>query len=89
MKRNTLPRLVCISAGNDAPAVDITKEPVNLASNFSSRGKVDVTCIGKNLVLLYYDSYYYTSGTSLSCPPTSGVFTIISEAFGSQIHSGN
>ncbi len=53
-------------------------------SDFSSRGKVDVTGIGENLVLPYYGGYYYISGTSFSCPQTSGVFALMFEAFGSQ-----
>jgi subtilisin family serine protease len=53
-------------------------------SDFSSRGKVDVTGIGENLVLPYYGGYYYISGTSFSCPQTSGVFALMFERFGSQ-----
>ncbi len=51
-------------------------------SDFSSRGKVDVTAIGENLVLPYYGGYYYISGTSFSCPQTSGVFALMFEAYG-------
>ncbi|MHA1480537.1 MAG: S8 family peptidase, partial [Candidatus Thorarchaeota archaeon] len=53
-------------------------------SDFSSRGKVDVTGIGENLVLPYFGGYYYISGTSFSCPQTSGVFCLMFEAFGAQ-----
>ncbi|MBN1330254.1 MAG: S8 family serine peptidase [Candidatus Heimdallarchaeota archaeon] len=52
-------------------------------SEFSSRGKVDVAAIGENLVLPYYGGYYYISGTSFSCPQTSGVFALMFEAHGS------
>jgi hypothetical protein len=51
-------------------------------SDFSSRGKVDVAAIGENLVLPYYGGYYYISGTSFSCPQTSGVFALMFEAHG-------
>lgn len=51
-------------------------------SEFSSRGKVDVTAIGENLVLPYSDGYYYISGTSFSCPQTSGVYALMFEAYG-------
>jgi subtilisin len=53
-------------------------------SEFSSRGKVDVTGIGENLILPYYGGYYYISGTSFSCPQTSGVFALMFQAHGSQ-----
>ncbi len=53
-------------------------------SDFSSRGKVDVTGIGENLVLPYYGGYYYISGTSFSCPQTSGVYALMFDAFGAQ-----
>ncbi|MFX0061683.1 MAG: S8 family serine peptidase [Candidatus Hermodarchaeota archaeon] len=53
-------------------------------SDFSSRGKVDVVAIGENLVLPYYGGYYYISGTSFSCPQTSGVYALMFEAWGSQ-----
>jgi subtilisin family serine protease len=52
-------------------------------SDFSSRGKVDVAAIGENLVLPYYGGYYYISGTSFSCPQTSGVFALMFEVYGS------
>ncbi len=51
-------------------------------SEFSSRGKVDVAAIGENLVLPYYGGYYYISGTSFSCPQTSGVYALMFDAFG-------
>ncbi len=53
-------------------------------SDFSSRGKVDVTAIGENLVLPYYGGYYYISGTSFSCPQTAGVYALMFQAFGAQ-----
>ncbi len=51
-------------------------------SDFSSRGKVDVTAIGENLILPYYGGYYYISGTSFSCPQTSGVYALMFQAHG-------
>ena len=51
-------------------------------SDFSSRGKVDVIAIGENLVLPYFNGYYYISGTSFSCPQTSGVYALMFEAHG-------
>ncbi len=65
----------------DLPEDDFTDVFV---SDFSSRGKVDVTAIGENLILPYYGGYYYISGTSFSCPQTSGVYALMFEAFGSQ-----
>ncbi|MHA1928849.1 MAG: S8 family peptidase, partial [Candidatus Thorarchaeota archaeon] len=53
-------------------------------SDFSSRGKVDVTGIGENLILPYNDGYYYISGTSFSCPQTAGVYALMFEAHGAQ-----
>ena len=53
-------------------------------SEFSSRGKVDVAAIGENTILPYYGGYYYMSGTSFSCPQTSGVFALMFEAHGAQ-----
>ena len=53
-------------------------------ADFSSGGKVDVTGIGEQLVLPYVDGYYYTSGTSFSCPQTAGVFALMFQAHGSQ-----
>jgi hypothetical protein len=53
-------------------------------SGFSSRGKVDVAAIGENLVLPYYGGYYYISGTSFSCPQTSGVYALMFESYGAQ-----
>jgi subtilisin len=53
-------------------------------SDFSSRGKVDIAGIGENMILPYDGSgYYYISGTSFSCPQTSGVFALMFEAHGS------
>jgi hypothetical protein len=51
-------------------------------SDFSSRGKVDVTGIGENTVLPGYDGYYYMSGTSFSCPQTAGVYALMFDSFG-------
>lgn len=51
-------------------------------SDFSSRGKVDVAGIGENTILPYSDGYYYMSGTSFSCPQTSGVYALMFEAHG-------
>ncbi|MHA1769487.1 MAG: S8 family serine peptidase [Candidatus Thorarchaeota archaeon] len=65
----------------DIPEDDFSKVFV---SDFSSRGKVDITAIGENLVLPYSDGYYYISGTSFSCPQTSGVYALMFEAFGAQ-----
>ncbi|MDF1538510.1 MAG: S8 family serine peptidase [Candidatus Thorarchaeota archaeon] len=67
--------------GTDLPENDFSDVFV---SDFSSRGKVDVTAIGENLVLPYYGGYYYISGTSFSCPQTSGVYCLMFEAFGAQ-----
>jgi hypothetical protein len=67
--------------GDDMPENDFSKV---FLSDFSSRGKVDVCAIGENLVLPYYGGYYYISGTSFSCPQTSGVFALMFEAWGSQ-----
>jgi subtilisin len=53
-------------------------------ADFSSGGKVDVTGIGEQLVLPYTDGYYYTSGTSFSCPQTAGVYALMFQAHGSQ-----
>jgi subtilisin len=53
-------------------------------SEFSSRGKVDVAAIGENLILPYYGGYYYISGTSFSCPQTSGVYALMFQAHGAQ-----
>ncbi|MBD3406622.1 MAG: S8 family serine peptidase [Candidatus Lokiarchaeota archaeon] len=53
-------------------------------SDFSSRGKVDITGIGENLILPYAGGYYYISGTSFSCPQVSGVFCLMFEAHGTQ-----
>ena len=53
-------------------------------ADFSSGGKVDVTGIGEQLVLPYVDGYYYTSGTSFSCPQTAGVYALMFQAHGSQ-----
>lgn len=53
-------------------------------SDFSSRGKVDVTGVGENLILPYYGGYYYISGTSFSCPQTSGVYALMFQAWGQQ-----
>jgi subtilisin len=53
-------------------------------SDFSSRGKVDVAAIGENLILPYYGGYYYISGTSFSCPQTSGVYALMFQAHGAQ-----
>jgi subtilisin len=52
-------------------------------SDFSSRGKVDVAAIGENLILPYYGGYYYISGTSFSCPQTSGVYALMFQSQGS------
>jgi len=51
-------------------------------SDFSSRGKVDVAACGQNMILPYSDGYYYMSGTSFSCPQTSGVYALMFEAHG-------
>jgi len=67
--------------GTDIPENDFSDVFV---SDFSSRGKVDVTAIGENLVLPYYGGYYYISGTSFSCPQTSGVYALMFQAFGAQ-----
>jgi hypothetical protein len=67
--------------GGDIPEGDFSGI---FLSDFSSRGKVDVCGIGENLVLPYYGGYYYISGTSFSCPQTSGVFALMFEAYGSQ-----
>jgi hypothetical protein len=69
------------SIGDDMPENDFSNV---FLSDFSSRGKVDVCAIGENLVLPYYGGYYYISGTSFSCPQTSGVFALMFEAWGSQ-----
>ncbi len=53
-------------------------------SDFSSRGKVDVAAVGQNLILPYYGGYYYISGTSFSCPQTSGVYALMFESHGAQ-----
>ena len=66
---------------DDMPENDFSKV---FLSDFSSRGKVDVCAIGENLVLPYYGGYYYISGTSFSCPQTSGVYALMFEAWGSQ-----
>lgn len=65
---------------------DIPEDNVGsvFVSDFSSRGKVDVTGIGENLVLPYYGGYYYISGTSFSCPQTSGVYALMFQSFGTQ-----
>jgi subtilisin len=55
-----------------------------IIADFSSRGKVDVTGIGWNLVLPSTDgNYYYISGTSFSCPQVSGIFCLMFEVYGS------
>ncbi len=52
-------------------------------AEFSSRGKIEVTGIGWNMVLPSSDgSYYYMSGTSFSCPQTSGVFSLMFDSYG-------
>ncbi|MHA1908747.1 MAG: S8 family serine peptidase [Candidatus Thorarchaeota archaeon] len=53
-------------------------------SDFSSRGKVDVTGIGENTVLPGEGGYYYMSGTSFSCPQTAGVYALMFQSFGAQ-----
>ncbi|MFW9923647.1 MAG: S8 family serine peptidase [Candidatus Thorarchaeota archaeon] len=65
--------------GTDIPENDFSGV---FLSEFSSRGKVDVAAIGQNTVLPYYGGYYYMSGTSFSCPQTSGVYALMFEAFG-------
>ncbi|MDF1538513.1 MAG: S8 family serine peptidase [Candidatus Thorarchaeota archaeon] len=67
--------------GTDIPENDFSNVFV---SDFSSRGKVDVTGIGENTVLPYYGGYYYMSGTSFSCPQTAGVYALMFDAFGAQ-----
>jgi len=55
-------------------------------ADFSSRGKVDVTAIGWNLVLPSQDgTYHYISGTSFSCPQTSGVFALMFSMYGTSV----
>ncbi|MHA2253842.1 MAG: S8 family peptidase [Candidatus Kariarchaeaceae archaeon] len=64
---------------------DIAEEDFSnlVIADFSSRGKVDTTGIGWNLVLPSSDGkYYYISGTSFSCPQISGVFALMFEAYG-------
>ena len=52
-------------------------------ADFSSRGKVEVTGIGWNLVLPSYDgSYYYISGTSFSCPQISSIYAVMFGFYG-------
>ncbi|MHA2426041.1 MAG: S8 family peptidase, partial [Candidatus Thorarchaeota archaeon] len=72
--------------GIDGIATDLPENDFSdvFVSDFSSRGKVDVTGVGENLVLPYYGGYYYISGTSFSCPQTSGVFALMFDAFGAQ-----
>jgi hypothetical protein len=68
--------------GGDIPEGDFSGI---FLSDFSSRGKVDVCGIGENLVLPYDGSgYYYISGTSFSCPQTSGVYALMFQAWGAQ-----
>jgi hypothetical protein len=55
-----------------------------ILADFSSRGIVDITGVGYNMVLPQIDGYYYMSGTSFSCPQLSGVFCLMFEAWGSQ-----
>lgn len=52
-------------------------------ADFSSRGKVDITGMGWQLVLPSYDNnYYYISGTSFSCPQVSGVYALMFGYYG-------
>lgn len=54
-----------------------------LIADFSSRGKVEITGMGWQLVLPSYNgNFYYTSGTSFSCPQVSGVFALMFGAYG-------
>jgi hypothetical protein len=55
-----------------------------ILADFSSRGKVEITGVGYNLILPQIDGYYYISGTSFSCPQLSGVFCLMFEAWGAQ-----
>ncbi len=53
-------------------------------ADFSSRGKVEITGIGWQLVLPNWDnSYRYISGTSFSAPQLSGVFALVFSYYGS------
>jgi hypothetical protein len=52
-------------------------------ADFSSRGKVEITAMGWQLVLPSFDNnYYYISGTSFSCPQVSGVYAIMFGYYG-------
>jgi subtilisin len=74
------------SYGLDGIFTDIPENDISgvFLSEFSSRGKVDVAGIGENLILPYYGGYYYISGTSFSCPQTSGVYALMFQAHGAQ-----
>ena len=52
-------------------------------ADFSSRGKIEITGMGWQLVLPSYDnSYYYISGTSFSCPQVAGVYAVMFGYYG-------
>ncbi len=66
----------------------ITNIPENdfsglVIADFSSRGKIEVTGMGWQLVLPSFDnSYHYISGTSFSCPQVSGVYAVMFGYYG-------